>query len=249
MAPEQDPEDIFSDVDPAAAARSTPRPLSDYIASKRLAPPPQLEGVVAPSGVSAVRPPAAVPNRLAPSPIGLTPTAAMPQRSVAQPIPVPQPLAAPTGEARGGGRKRLLILVLFLVMLGGVAGLGWYFYAQWRVSVSQPLPEVTNDLNTNVVQPTPQDPLPAEETEVPVVPAEALDSDADGLTDADEQGRGTNPQSPDSDNDGLADREEVVVYKTNPLVRDTDGDGYEDGTEVQGGYNPNGPGTQLQLPQ
>jgi hypothetical protein len=45
----------------------------------------------------------------------------------------------------------------------------------------------------------------------------------------------------DSDNDGLTDAEEKI-YGTNPLNPDTDGDGYLDGAEVKAGYNPNGAG-------
>jgi hypothetical protein len=41
----------------------------------------------------------------------------------------------------------------------------------------------------------------------------------------------------DSDNDGLTDAEEKV-YGTDPFNRDTDGDGYSDGVEVKSGYNP-----------
>ncbi|MFH1099243.1 MAG: hypothetical protein V1723_05010 [Candidatus Uhrbacteria bacterium] len=47
----------------------------------------------------------------------------------------------------------------------------------------------------------------------------ALDSDSDGLSDADELRYGTDPQNPDSD-----------------------GDGYRDGDEVRDGYNPKGSG-------
>jgi len=46
----------------------------------------------------------------------------------------------------------------------------------------------------------------------------------------------------DTDNDGLFDREEVEVYKTDPLNFDTDGDGFLDGDEVKAGYNPKGEG-------
>jgi len=69
-----------------------------------------------------------------------------------------------------------------------------------------------------------------------------IDSDGDGLTDAEEEIAGTNINVIDTDNDGLSDYEEVKIYKTNPLNSDTDGDGYSDGEEVNGGYNPNGPG-------
>lgn len=69
-----------------------------------------------------------------------------------------------------------------------------------------------------------------------------VDSDSDGLTDAEEIAAGTNINIIDTDNDGLSDYEEVKIYKTNPLVADTDGDGYTDGQEVRSGYNPNGEG-------
>lgn len=41
----------------------------------------------------------------------------------------------------------------------------------------------------------------------------------------------------DSDQDGLSDAEEKT-YGTNPQVADTDGDGYSDGAEVKSGYDP-----------
>lgn len=50
-----------------------------------------------------------------------------------------------------------------------------------------------------------------------------LDSDADGLTDTQEQTLGTNPASADSDADGIPDKTEVGADLTKPV--DTDGDG------------------------
>jgi hypothetical protein len=41
----------------------------------------------------------------------------------------------------------------------------------------------------------------------------------------------------DSDDDGLTDAEERT-YGTDPMSRDTDGDGYSDGVEVKSGYDP-----------
>lgn len=69
-----------------------------------------------------------------------------------------------------------------------------------------------------------------------------IDSDGDGLTDAEEKIAGTNINIIDTDGDGLSDYEEVKIYHTNPLNADTDGDGYLDGEEVKNGFNPNGPG-------
>ena len=44
-------------------------------------------------------------------------------------------------------------------------------------------------------------------------------------------------QNLDSDSDGLPNAQEIV-YGTDPIKPDTDGDGYLDGVEVQNGYDP-----------
>lgn len=61
---------------------------------------------------------------------------------------------------------------------------------------------------------------------------EPVDTDGDGLTDAEEAELGTDPNSADTDGDGLTDGQEVNEYDTDPLNPDTDGDGLEDGPEV-----------------
>lgn len=75
--------------------------------------------------------------------------------------------------------------------------------------------------------------------------ANALDSDGDGLNDAEEENLGTNKYNMDSDDDGLSDYEEIKIYLTDPNNPDTDGDTYTDGSEVKNGYNPKGPGRLL----
>lgn len=91
---------------------------------------------------------------------------------------------------------------------------------------------------------------------------EDIDSDADGLTDADETNiYGTDPMDEDTDDDGLGEGDEVMTWGTDPLDTDTDdddlGDAYEvnvvgtnplaadsdeggcpDGAEVAGGFDP-----------
>jgi hypothetical protein len=47
-------------------------------------------------------------------------------------------------------------------------------------------------------------------TEVDVPLGSEMDSDEDGLTDADEVGFGTDPDNPDSDNDGFTDGDEIA---------------------------------------
>ena len=67
---------------------------------------------------------------------------------------------------------------------------------------------------------------------------ELIDSDADGLSDAEEKKLGTDPLSADTDRDGLNDLAEVKVYHTDPLDPDTDKDGISDSEEVRLGLNP-----------
>ena len=59
-----------------------------------------------------------------------------------------------------------------------------------------------------------------------------IDTDEDGLTDDLEKIYGTDANNPDTDGDGLSDGQEVLKYKTNPLLMDTDGDRLSDFAEV-----------------
>jgi hypothetical protein len=68
------------------------------------------------------------------------------------------------------------------------------------------------------------------------------DRDHDGLSANLETALGSSDTSLDSDSDGLSDADEYRIYKTDPSKADTDGDGYNDGSEIKNGYNPLGPG-------
>ncbi len=57
------------------------------------------------------------------------------------------------------------------------------------------------------------------------------DPDGDGLTNAEEQTLGTDPNDADTDKDGIADKEEVT-NGTNPTSDDTDGDLIKDGQDA-----------------
>ena len=69
-------------------------------------------------------------------------------------------------------------------------------------------------------------------TQEPAQEQQPVDTDGDGLTDAEEAELGTDPNNADTDGDGLTDGEEVNEYNTDPLNEDTDGDGLLDGGEV-----------------
>jgi hypothetical protein len=67
------------------------------------------------------------------------------------------------------------------------------------------------------------------------------DNDNDGLSNADEISRNTDPNNDDSDGDGLKDGEEVHLHHTNPGERDTDRDGLNDDAEIDNKTDPNEP--------
>jgi hypothetical protein len=68
-----------------------------------------------------------------------------------------------------------------------------------------------------------------------------MDSDGDGVSNADEYLLGLNPVATDSDQDGLSDGIERNHTGTDPAAWDTDGDGYPDGYEVARGADPKNP--------
>jgi len=170
------------------------------------------------------------------------------------------------------GPSKLLMALIGLVVLLGVGGGGAYFLLKGSAPAEQPA-AVEPDTDTETEQPAPpvdnpptEQPaptpppepveppaaVPPPQPEAPVTPPETAtappDADSDGLTDDEELALGTDPQAVDTDSDGLTDRDEVNIYKTDPLNPDSDGDGFLDGKEVQGGYNPNGPGKLFDVP-
>jgi hypothetical protein len=74
------------------------------------------------------------------------------------------------------------------------------------------------------------------------VAQETIDTDGDGLDDAQEVELGTDPDVADTDGDGLTDGGEVGAqsdgYGTDPTLFDTDGDGFGDGDEIASGSDP-----------
>ena len=119
----------------------------------------------------------------------------------------------------------ILSIIVIIITVIAVSYLGTY------------LPNSTPSNNHDENQPNPfqsQTPQPTDSHSLPV----NLDSDNDGLTDAQERSVGTSLLSADTDSDGLNDGLEVNNYKTNPLLADTDSDDLNDGLEVNS-YNTN----------
>lgn len=149
------------------------------------------------------------------------------------------------------GFKKILITVGIVVFFAGLLSVGGY-WAYNSFLKPKPLSPMLN-LNAGGEAPAvreapseaaPETTQPAQEAAQPAF----IDSDNDGLTDAEEQTLGTAAANPDTDGDGLFDGEEIKVYKTDPLNSDTDGDTFKDGDEVKSGYDPKGPGKLIRIP-
>lgn len=184
------------------------------------------------------------------------------------PSVLPPPLADPTGSSAATAPAEIkspLVSSRRVIVVGGVvlgvlviAGVGFAAFRFVRNAAS-PLPVAENSAPTSTVQetavpqipelpsplPLPGESVPEQEQLAPNVP---VDSDGDGLTDAEEEGLGTIKENPDSDNDELLDGEEAKTYQTDPMNPDTDGDTYLDGQEVKSGYNPKGEGRIFTVP-
>jgi hypothetical protein len=80
--------------------------------------------------------------------------------------------------------------------------------------------------------------LPAATATATQSAADRADDDNDGLTNAEEEEAGTDPNLADTDEDGLTDGEETAEIGTSPLSADTDSDGVLDGDEVAQGADP-----------
>lgn len=137
-----------------------------------------------------------------------------------------------TFDFRGKRRvkaKKLVIIIVFLLIGGGLVYAGYFGYGNFQRLMAErkekPAVESENALKEK-----------ASEIKTPVI---SEDADADGLSDKEENRYGTKTDKVDTDGDGLSDREEIKVYKTNPLKPDTDGDGFLDGQEARYGYDPN----------
>lgn len=170
---------------------------------------------------------------------------------------VPEPVTAPTMESSqaqaippmgaragsGGLGKRIALIIGGVVLIVIIAVVVWLVFFYHAVSGEGPPESVLDSVEVIPAPEAPEDPAP-----VSPAPPLPVDTDGDGLSDADEELSGTDPMRTDSDTDGLSDYDEVVTYDTDPLNADTDGDSYRDGDELRNGYNPNGPGLLFEVP-
>ncbi len=74
-----------------------------------------------------------------------------------------------------------------------------------------------------------------------------VDTDGDGVTDAEEAQLGSIPSLFDADHDGVNDQDEINLYGSSPLTGDSDSDGADDSLEIRSGTDPSSPDSQAPL--
>ncbi|MFA5134326.1 MAG: hypothetical protein WC505_00895 [Patescibacteria group bacterium] len=176
-----------------------------------------------------------------------------PVKPIAQPAPAAREVRniQPTANRPQYRKTKIMLIVLLsagaLIVVGGGAVLVTSGVFSGENANSTP---ATNSAATDGSAPTVNVPTNSSGTvrlQKVDLSLQPVDTDSDGLTDAEEAELGTDIRTVDTDGDGLYDREEVRVYGTDPLQTDTDQDGIVDGTEVANGYDPSGPGMLLDL--
>jgi hypothetical protein len=164
---------------------------------------------------------------------------------------------------------KIIFIVLFVVIVGALLLGGWFVYAKIlnKDKTIKTLETVTttikagfnkedsdygmvnNPVNANVGFNTNTTEVVDQQKNDTILFGEPVDTDSDGLDDIREKQLGTDITKKDTDLDGLSDGDEVLIWKTKPLIKDTDGDGYIDGVEIKNGYNPLGPGKLYNIPK
>lgn len=173
---------------------------------------------------------------------------------------------------------KVLMFLAVILLLGGLAYGVWWFVDGKNKSAKLPVTPTNQTNQSQTFQTSGTNNTASNSTSIPaqinndqILFGQAVDSDKDGLDDVREKEIGSDPQKIDTDNDGLNDGDEVIVYKTGPLVADTDNDGlsdgdevliwrsnplnpdtdgdsYQDGEEIRNGYSPVGPGKLFSSP-
>ncbi|KAA3663974.1 MAG: FHA domain-containing protein [Chloroflexi bacterium] len=140
------------------------------------------------------------------------------------------------GAARSGPAIPPALLYAFVFVLTFACAVAAFFLASNRGFFSGGNPTETATPGISVEGAT-QTAVSASETlaaatNIAVTAAAQGDADGDGLSNEQEGLIGTDPNNPDSDADGLTDGEEQLVHGTQPTIADTDGDLLSDGDEV-----------------
>lgn len=254
-----EPEDIFERTDASAAVPNQDASISEPSVSQNTA----LDaGVLKPK------------NSLIENPVqiaqDISAQAAVPKSA---PTPVPQPYTIQTPsspfltEQQGMGQApqeapfsaRKIFVFIAIVLIIGLLGFGsFYIYTKYiKTDIGEnAFPSSTTSVETNTPDSTDTTNVPpvttpnptSTNTENSILFGEPADTDSDGIIDIDEAKYGTNTLNWDTDGDGLPDGDEVLIWKTNPLVADTDSDGYSDSEEIRNGYNPLGTGKLFEPP-
>lgn len=150
------------------------------------------------------------------------------------------------GAAPIPAKNRTLFIIIVVAVIVLIVALACFILI--KVVLNKPAVVPADPALTLPAQPEAVTLPTAAEYDLADEPAEIvseIDSDGDGLSNSEEEALGTNIAKIDTDGDGLFDRDEVELYKTDPLNSDTDGDSYLDGEEVMNGYNPKGAGKLL----
>ncbi len=164
---------------------------------------------------------------------------------------IPQSAEVPQEAPFSGGKILGLVITLAVLILLGFGSLYIYtsfiknnatennnFITPDTVTTPDTTPDTTSDTNTSSTN----------TTEDTILFGEPVDTDSDGVSDVDEAGYGTNTLNWDTDADELSDGDEIMIWRTDPLIFDTDRDGYGDGVEIKNGYNPLDTGKLFETP-
>ena len=119
-------------------------------------------------------------------------------------------------------RKILLIFIILIIVFGTI----WFFVFKNSEDV------IEKQIDKNI-----------KESQLTLEELLGDDKDSDGIADEEEKSLGTSDYQFDTDGDSLSDKDEIEIWKTDPLNPDLDGDGFTDGLEVIRGYNPAGAGS------
>lgn len=131
---------------------------------------------------------------------------------------------------------KILFGIFLIAFLGALGYGGWFVWGKFR-SGAVTLPLAQNKAVAPVVS-TSITTISSVGDESSNILFGDVDSDGDGLSNAEEKGLGTDQNNADTDADGLSDGDEVRIWRTDPTMKDTDGDSFNDGDEIKNGYSP-----------